>query len=107
MYLIAIAWIYVALMMALAEAVHPQGGVLGAVFTFLLYGVGPLALVLYLVGTPMRRRNAARQDLSPPPTAAEPTAASATEAATPGSGLPPDQGGHAARDTVAPKREVP
>jgi mannose/fructose/N-acetylgalactosamine-specific phosphotransferase system component IID len=34
MYLIAIAWIYVVLMMAVAEALSSQGTVLGAVFTF-------------------------------------------------------------------------
>lgn len=56
MYLVAIAWLYVTLMMALAEATSPVGTVLGAVFTFLLYGVGPLSLVLYLMGTPMRRK---------------------------------------------------
>lgn len=56
MVLVAIAWLYVALMMALAEATHPGGTVLGALFTFFLYGVGPLALVLYLMGTPMRWR---------------------------------------------------
>ncbi len=56
MYLIAIAWLYVALMMALAEASSPQGSILGAVITFLLYGVAPMALVMYLVGTPARRK---------------------------------------------------
>ncbi|MBB2485964.1 hypothetical protein H5407_12105 [Mitsuaria sp. WAJ17] len=56
MYLIAIAWLYVALMMALAEASSPQGSIFGALITFLLYGVAPMALVLYLVGTPARRR---------------------------------------------------
>ena len=56
MLLIAIAWLYVALMMAVAEAIHPQGSLLGAFFTLLMYGIGPLALVLYLVGTPARRR---------------------------------------------------
>lgn len=56
MYLIAIAWLYVALMMALAEASSPQGSIFGALVTFLLYGVAPMALVLYLVGTPARRR---------------------------------------------------
>jgi hypothetical protein len=56
MVLVAIAWLYVALMMALAEATHPGGTVLGALFTFFLYGVGPLALVMYLLGTPMRWR---------------------------------------------------
>jgi mannose/fructose/N-acetylgalactosamine-specific phosphotransferase system component IID len=56
MYLIAIAWLYVSLMMAAAEAMHPQGTILGAIFTFLLYGALPLSIVMYLMGTPMRRR---------------------------------------------------
>ena len=56
MHLIPIAWLYVALMMAVADAVHPQGSVLGALVTFLLYGLGPVALVLYLLATPARRR---------------------------------------------------
>ena len=56
MLLIAIAWLYVALMMAVAESAHPQGSLLGAGITFVLYGLAPLALVLYLVGTPARRR---------------------------------------------------
>lgn len=56
MHLVLIAWIYVALMMAVAEATHSQGSVLGAIFTFFLYGVGPTALVVYLMGAPGRRR---------------------------------------------------
>lgn len=56
MYLVAIAWMYVALMMAIAEATHANGSLLGAIITFFLYGVGPLALVMYLMGTPHRRR---------------------------------------------------
>ncbi len=56
MWIVAIAWMYVALMMALAEATSTQGSILGAVITFLMYGVGPLALVLYLMGAPARRR---------------------------------------------------
>jgi hypothetical protein len=55
-YIVVIAWLYVALMMAVAEAGHPRGTVLTAVFTFLLYGVGPVALVIYLGGHPARRR---------------------------------------------------
>ncbi|WAC75972.1 hypothetical protein OU995_25770 [Roseateles sp. SL47] len=46
---------YVVLMMAAAEAMSPQGSLLGAVITFLLYGVLPLSIVLYLMGTPQRR----------------------------------------------------
>ena len=56
MHLVALAWIYVALMMALAEAFSPQGSVLGAVITLMMYGVLPLALVLYLLSAPARRR---------------------------------------------------
>ena len=56
MYIVAIAWMYVALMMAIAEATHANGSLLGAVITFFLYGVGPLVLVMYLMATPQRRR---------------------------------------------------
>jgi hypothetical protein len=60
MHLVALAWFYVVLMMAVAEALSPQGTVLGAFFTFLLYGVLPLSIVLYVMGAPMRRRARAR-----------------------------------------------
>ena len=56
MYIVPIAWIYVALMMSVAEATATNGTVLGAIFTFLLYGVAPVALVVYLMGTPSRKR---------------------------------------------------
>lgn len=56
MVLVALAWMYVVLMMAAAEAMSPQGTVLGAVFTFVMYGVLPLSIVLYLMGTPARRK---------------------------------------------------
>ena len=96
MYLVAIAWIYVALMMALAEASHSQGTLLGAIVTFFLYGVGPLALVLYLMGTPARRRAMRRAE------------ARVAEAEAAGSGQP-DQGRHAPgateRDMVTSVRE--
>jgi hypothetical protein len=39
MYIVLIAWLYVALMMAIAEATSPVGSVLGAIFTFILYGL--------------------------------------------------------------------
>jgi hypothetical protein len=88
MHLIAMAWIYVVLMMAVVEAVSSQGTVLGALFTFLLYGALPLAIVLYIGSTPARKR--ARR-------AAEAAAASAA----------PDGGSHAAGDAVAPERKEP
>lgn len=56
MYLVAIAWIYVVLMMSIAEVMHPDGTLLGAIITFLLYGVLPLAIVLYIMGARLRRQ---------------------------------------------------
>ena len=56
MYLIVIAWLYVTLLMALAEAFSSQGSVLGAIITFVLYGLLPMGLVVYLMGTPLRRK---------------------------------------------------
>jgi hypothetical protein len=56
MYLVVIAWIYVVLMMSVAEATNTNGTLLGAVVTFFLYGVGPAALVAYLMGTPARKK---------------------------------------------------
>ncbi len=56
MYLVAIAWMYVALMMAVAEATASNGTVLGAIVTFVLYGVVPISIVMYLLATPARNR---------------------------------------------------
>lgn len=56
MYIVAIAWIYVALMMAVAEATNTNGTVLGAIVTFILYGLLPVALVVYLMRSPGRKR---------------------------------------------------
>ena len=64
MHIVALAWMFVVVLMTLAEATSTQGTVLGALFTFLLYGVLPLAIVLYVMGTPARgraRRAAAAQ----------------------------------------------
>ena len=55
MYLIAIAWGFVVVLMALVEATSTEGTVLGAFFTLLFYGVLPLSIVMYVLGTPMRR----------------------------------------------------
>ena len=62
MYLVAIAWLYVVLMMTAVEATSSQGSVLGALVTFLLYGVLPLSVVLYLMATPARRRRRRQRD---------------------------------------------
>ncbi|MFM7026675.1 MAG: hypothetical protein ACKOWC_11565 [Limnohabitans sp.] len=76
MYLIVIAWIYVVALMSLAEAFSAQGSVLGALVTFVLYGALPLSIVVYILGTPGRKR-ALRQKLSEAPDAGShaPTAA--------------------------------
>ena len=56
MYIIAIAWIYVTLMMSVAEANNSNGTVLGAIVTFILYGILPTALMVYLMGAPQRNK---------------------------------------------------
>ncbi len=56
MYLVVIAWLYVVLMAAVAEAVSSTGTVLGAIITFALYGLLPLSIVVYILGTPGRKR---------------------------------------------------
>lgn len=65
MYVVIIAWGYVVLLMAVAEAMSSQGTVLGALFTLLLYGLLPLSIVVYILGTPARKRaRAAREALA-------------------------------------------
>lgn len=56
MYIVAIAWLYVALMMAITENSLP-----GAVLSFVFYGLLPCALLLWIIGTPQRKRNKLRQ----------------------------------------------
>lgn len=90
MYIVAIAWLYVAVLMAVAEATGPQGTVLGALFTLVLYGLLPLAIVLYVMGAPARRR-----------------ALRAREQATLGASRAPDAGGQPAADAVPPVGKEP
>lgn len=101
--LVAIGWMYVAVMMAVVEATSSAGSVLGALVTFVLYGVLPLAIVLYLMTTPARRRarDAARQ--APPAGDGDGSSAHPDGSAT--VGLDPDQRSHTARDAVAPVGE--
>ncbi|MCC7098253.1 MAG: hypothetical protein IT500_01565 [Rubrivivax sp.] len=86
-HLVVVAWLYIALMMAVAEALSTQGSVLGAVFTFLLYGVLPLSVLVYILVTPARRRARRARELA---------------------GRSVDEGDgrrHAAERAVAPERE--
>lgn len=114
MYIIPIAWLYVALMMGIAEATNTNGTVLGGLITFVLYGLGPVTLVLYLMGSPARRRAIKARE------AAETAAwqAATTQALTTAASKEPsphaehesgqpDAGGHAATGVVAPVREKP
>ena len=87
LFIVVIGWLYVALMMALAEATNTTGTVVGGIFTFVLYGVGPVALVGYILLTPTRKR-----------------AIKAREKAELGQ---PDGGGEAPADPVAPVRKEP
>ena len=43
-------------MMAVAEATNTNGTVLGAIFTFIIYGLIPVSIVIYLMRTPARNR---------------------------------------------------
>ena len=58
MYLVVIGWLYVVLMMSVAEASNTTGSLLGAIVTFFLYGLLPVALVVYLMRAPERRKAA-------------------------------------------------
>ena len=101
MHIVVIAWLYVALMMAVAEATNTTGTVLGAVFTFVLYGVAPVALVVYLISTPARRRKLHEREL-----AAQEAARSAARSATTVS-FEPHAGSEPPADAVAPVRKEP
>ena len=102
MYLIPIAWIYVTLMMAVAEATNTDGTLLGALMTFVLYGLLPVGLVLYFMATPARRRAREAAEAREAQLLTIPTASDAESA----SGAP-DASGLAATDAVAPVRKEP
>jgi predicted membrane channel-forming protein YqfA (hemolysin III family) len=87
MLIVAIGWLFVVLLFAMVQWVSPQGSGLVAVLLVLGAGVAPLAVVLYVMGAPGRRR---RRRLA--------------EAVL---GPNPDAGGHAPGDAVAPEREKP
>lgn len=99
MYLVLIAWLYVALMMAAAEATSPSGTLLGALLTFLLYGLGPVVLVGYVLDAPRRRRAIKAREMAAP------------QIEPPGFSVDPDTGREASARTelpaVAPVREEP
>ena len=75
MYIVAVAWLYVTLLMAVAER-----SVVAGVLTFVFYGLAPLLLLLWLFGIPRRARDR-RQVL--PQEAAVPTEPEAQEQVPP------------------------
>ena len=58
MYIIAIGWLWVVLLMAITETNFVAG-----ILTFVFYGLLPCSLLMWLLGTPMRRaRQRAREN---------------------------------------------
>ena len=98
MYLVAIAWMYVVVMMSVAEATAPTGTVLGAIVTFVLYGVLPCVILMYLMGTPMRNRARQKRD------AAE-LAQLRAQAGEVNASVEPNAASEAPADFVAPVRK--
>lgn len=98
MYLVVVGWLYVVLMMVVVEAMSPTGSILGAIVTFFFYGLLPVALVIYLMSGPYRRRILRARE------AAEERAREQG-----GDSADPDAGGHAPgaaeANSVTPVRE--
>lgn len=101
MYLIVIAWTYVTLMMAVAEATSPQGTVLGALITFALYGLLPMGILVYILGTPSRKRKIKAREAAEQAAydAEQAAAATAPPALAPQESTAPDTGGKAPATT--------
>lgn len=92
MLLVAIAWLYVVLMVALVEATSSNGTLLGALFTLLVYGLVPVGLIGYLFFSPARRRVRRAAEF---------------EVEQDSAGVAPDESGHSPRDAVAAERKEP
>lgn len=89
-WVVLLAWGYVVVLMALTAAWSPDGGLWAALRVLVGYGLLPMALFVYIAGSPLRRRAARR--------AAQTSASDA-----------PDTGGHASagaeNSSIAPVRE--
>jgi len=84
MMIVAIGWLFVVGLYAIVQWVSPQGSTLVALLTLFGFGALPLAVLLYVMGAPDRRRRRRALEAS----AADPHA-----------------GRHAAGDAVAAERE--
>ena len=99
MYLVVIGWMYVVLMMSAAEAASSNGTVLGALVTFLLYGVGPVILVVYLMGAPARNKAIKKREAEARASHRAAAGLNADQAGV--SAVEPDAGRHAAGGSEA------
>ena len=95
MHRIVIGRTYVTRRRAGAEATSPQGTVLGAIITFALYGLLPMGILVYILGTPSRKRKIkAREAAEQAAYDAEQAAARmADTGAEPAASAAPDAGG--------------
>lgn len=73
MYIVAIAWLFTALLLSIG-----QPSLIAALLTLLFWGILPLCLLLWLIGTPARLRRKAIEQ-------------SRNEASAASEKLPPDQ----------------
>ena len=73
MYIVAIAWLFTALLLSIG-----QPSLIAALLTLLFWGILPLCLLLWLIGTPARLRRKAIEQ-------------SRNEASVVSKKLPPDQ----------------
>lgn len=84
---------YVVLMMSVAEATHSTGSVLGAIVTFLLYGILPVGIVVYVLRAPQRRKTIRAREAAEAAaargTSAEPDAGGEAPGAAEAGGVPP------------------
>ena len=62
LYIVAIGWMFLVVLMSVVEATAPNGSVLDAIFTFLLYGGIPPGRGFYLLGTPLRAKQRQAQE---------------------------------------------
>nr|ALV86395.1 hypothetical protein [uncultured bacterium 14] len=85
MLIVALGWLFVVALFALVQFASPQGSLLVALLLVFGAGVLPLAVVLYVMGAPGRRRRRLAAEVA--------------------LGTDPDGGGHTPGDAVAPKRE--
>ncbi|WP_374320672.1 hypothetical protein [Aquabacterium sp.] len=98
MWIIAIGWMFVVVIAALVEAFGTPGSVLGGIVTLLFYGVVPLGLLMYVLGTPLRRKARLAQ---------EQLEREVTPADTTPSVEQPDTGGLPTGDPLPPIRKEP